>query len=107
MIDIRPHTIVLHSDGEGHYDASGDWIAGGSVASEPVPCRYEDNGKAETIRLDDGSDYRYTYVVYLDVDCPDYRKGQTVELFGGRGGSLGRFTVQGFHRRQLHSVLWV
>ena len=108
MIDIRPHTLVVHSDGGGHYDANGDWIPGGVTVSAPVACRYEDNGAAKTIRLDDGTDFRYSYTVYLDNDPgTDYRKGQTVELVDERGESKGRFEVLGFQRRQLHSVLWV
>lgn len=108
MIDIRPHKLIAFSDSNGHYDSHGDWVEGSPQVSASMDCRYEDNGAARTIKLEDGSDYRYAYTVYIDNDPDiDYCVGQNVELIDERGKSKGKFSVLGFQRRQLHSILWV
>lgn len=107
MVDFRPHTLTLIVASPGYKDELGKFISGGEKLIEGIPCRYEPNGRANTIALDDGTVYMYSYMVYLDVDCPEISYGDEVELFDQVGVSKGRFTSHGFHRGQLNSKLWL
>lgn len=107
MVDFRPHTLTLTIDLPGVYDANGTYMVGDKKVIEGIGCRYEPNGRAKSIALEDGSLYTYSYMVYLDVDCPEISFGDEVELFDQSGVSRGKFTVHGFHRGQLNSKLWL
>ena len=107
MVSFRPHTLSLIVSLPGSYDATGKYIAGGESIKEGIECRYEPNGKANSIVLEDGKAFVYSYMVYLCVDCPDISYGDVVELFNQHGQSVGKFTAQGFHRGQLNAKLWV
>lgn len=107
MIDFRPHNLTLKVSLPGSYTESGKYIAGEERIIAGIPCRYEPNGRANTIALEDGSVYTYSYMVYLDVDCPEISYGDEVELFDQSGSSKGKFTSHGFHRGQLNARLWL
>lgn len=95
--------------GSGYVDASGDF-----VPSDPVPvlldcpCRYERNGQARSVVLDDGSAFVYSFIVYKDVDpgC-DIRHGDLIDLYDASGAHVGRHTVKEFHRGQLNEKIWL
>lgn len=108
MVTFRPHTLILKKASGGSYAANGDWVPGTVASSNRIPCRFEPNGRAETITLPDGTNYRYHYTVYLNPDvpiCPGY--GDTVELFNQCGCSQGDYEVKGVHRYQLGLRVWV
>lgn len=107
MVDFRPHTLTHIVALPGSKDELGKFLSGGEKTTENIPCRYEPNGRANTIALDDGTVYTYSYMVYLDVGCPEISYGDEVELFDQSGVSKGRFTSHGFHRGQLNSKLWL
>lgn len=107
MIDFRPHTLNLVVSMPGSYDASGAYIPGDQREFVGIPCRYEPNGRAKSIALEDGSLYMYSYMVYLDADCREISFGDEVELFDQFGNSRGKFTAHGFHRGQLNAKLWL
>ena len=107
MVSFRPHTLDLIVSKPGGYDDLGRYVSGKEVVTQGIDCRFEPNGKANTIVLEDGRTFVYSYMVYLNVDCPDISYGDEVELFNQQGVSVGRFTAQGFHRGQLNSRLWV
>lgn len=107
MVDFRPHTLTLTVSLDGGYDVNGYYIEGAKKVTNGIPCRYEPNGKARSIALEDGSLYMYSYMVYLDVDCPEISFGDEVELFDQAGTSRGKFNAHGFHRGQLNSKLWL
>lgn len=107
MVSFRPHTLRIRTTG-GHYDANRDWIEGESSYSDPIPCRYEPNGQARTITLTDGSAYRYSYMVYLNVNpALVIRYGDWIELTSQDGVVIGEYEVKGFHRGQLDMKVWV
>lgn len=108
LVSFRPHCLHVISKGEGAYDSRGDWIESPERVAACVPCRYEPNGAAQTITLQDGTAYRYSYTVYLNVD-PSLviRYGDIVELFSQDKTSVGRYEVKGFHRGQLDMKVWV
>lgn len=108
MVDFRPHTIDLVVTDVGRYDSTGKYLGEGAVKTFlGIRCRYEPNGRAKSIALEDGSLYTYSYMVYLDVDCPEISFGDEVELFDQSGVSRGKFTSHGFHRGQLNAKLWL
>lgn len=107
MVDFRPHTLDLSVALPGSYDSTGSYIDGGRRETRGIACRFEPNGMAKSIALEDGSLYTYSYMVYLDTDCPEISFGDEVELFDQYGASRGRFTAHGFHRGQLNSKLWL
>lgn len=108
MVSFRPHCMTVYRKGEGSYNTAGDWVESTETVATRVPCRYEPNGAARTITLQDGKEYKYSYMVYLCV-CPhlDIRYGDIIELTSQDGKSMGRYEVKGFHRGQLDMKVWV
>lgn len=108
LVSFRPHCLHLIKKGEGSYDSNGDWTESSEEVVARVPCRYEPNGAALTITLDDGTAYRYSYKVYLNVDPGLVIKyGDIIELFSQERKSIGRYEVKGFHRGQLDMKVWI
>lgn len=108
MVTFRPHTLVLKQSREGHYEANGDWQQGSVARSGRIPCRFEPNGRAESISLPDGTNYQYHYTVYLNPDVSiNPRYGDIVELFAQDGRSQGDYEVKGVHKFQLGLRIWV
>lgn len=109
MVSFRPHTMRVVHSGEGSYDTNGDWQEDDRKrCCCEFPCRYEPNGRANTITLPDGENYKYSYTVYLDVN-PSFRirYGDLIELTSQDGIVIGQFEVKGFHRGQLDMKIWV
>lgn len=109
LVSFRPHRMHVIGRGEGSYDNNGDWQETTErIGDCCIPCRYEPNGRAQTIQLSDGKAYTYTYTVYLDV-CPQctIQYGDIIELFSQERKSIGRYEVKGFHRGQLDMKIWV
>lgn len=105
---FRPHTLILKQASEGHYDPNGDWVEGVVSESEAIPCRFEPNGRAQTISLPDGTNYQYHYTIYLNPDVSiSPRYGDLIELFAQDGVSQGDFEIKGVHRYQLGLRIWV
>lgn len=108
LVSFRPHKLRIITKGEGYYDKKRDWIEGKREYSDYYPCRYEPNGAARTIALPDGQEYRYSYMIYLNIDGPMLQFGDTIELVSQDGTVIGGdFEVKGFHRGQLDAKVWV
>lgn len=107
LVSFRPHTLRIVSDSGGYYSQNGDWNPEEPDLSEPIPCRYEPNGRANTIQIGEGESYVYSYMVYLYRDCPEIVFGQRINLYKADGELLGQFQCKGFHRGQLNSKVWV
>lgn len=95
------------SSSDGEYNEIGDWIEGAPALSTPVPCRYEQNGKAQTIIQKDGKAYVYSLVVYLDLSEVDYPLGTTVHLFDESGTKVFEKRVEGLRKGQLNMTIWL
>ena len=105
---FRPHKIRKVVEATGAYNAIGDYVPGGKSESDWYACRYEPNGSAQTISLQDGTNYQYHYTVYLWPDVPfEVEYGDVVELLSQKDESLGKFDVKGFHRYQLGLRIWL
>lgn len=108
MVSFRPHKLILKKSFNGSYDSSGDWVEGSLKTVSTVPCRYEPNGRAQTITLPDGKAFVYSYMVYLNVDpYLDIKYGDIVVLISQDEKKIGEFDVKGFHRGQLDMKVWV
>ncbi len=98
---------IIHR-GAGSYASNGDWSESDPRNCKCIPCRYEPNGRANTIPLPDGTAYKYSYMVYLNVNpCLPIGYGDVIELFSQDGKSMGEYEVKGFHRGQLNMKVWV
>ena len=108
MVSFRPHCLRIVYKGAGAYNSNGDWVESTETLGPCVPCRYEPNGAARTITLQDGKEFRYSYTVYLCVNpALDIKYGDFIELYSQDGKKMGRFEVAGFHRGQLDMKVWV
>ena len=106
-VRFRPHTLEILTLTGGYYDSNQDYVEGTESWSDPIPCRYEPNGKAHTVPIGEGKDFRYEYTVYLNTDCPDIAYGQHVRLYDADGELVDEYEAKGFHRGQLDAKLWV
>lgn len=107
MVSFRPHRLRKILSVDGYYDENGDFVKGETKYGRCVQCRYEPNGRAQSISLGDGRVFLYNYTIYLNTTCEEFVFGDTIEVFDQRGKSIGTFSVQGFHRGQLDSKIWV
>lgn len=103
---FRPHILQYQVTTEGDEKPNGDYVPGKTSFEGNIPCRYEPNGKANTIAFEDGQTYVYQYIVYLDQNCQEFRCGDVVRLLNS-GRVIATKQVQGFHRGQLNARLWL
>ena len=75
--------------------------------SDPIPCRYVANGTGQQIKLDDGTFYTFSYVVYLDPDDRIYRHGDMVRLYDKAGNLQSEQPITRPHKGQLDTKLWL
>lgn len=109
-VSFRPHTIRYSNTTQGYFDNDGVWInpTASELSDEIIPCRAEPNGRATTIALPDGRMYTYAYVVYLDRNVRAFTFGENIQIANSDGTILVKGKeVQGFHRGQLNSKLWL
>ena len=108
MLDFRPHKIVVITLVNGGKDEDGMPLPD-TEASTELHCRIEPNGSASQVHYEDGVAQNYSFTVYLDQDCREFKKGEIVRLYGldGLVPNDKNFVVVGFHRYQLNARLWV
>ena len=108
MLDFRPHKLQVTNFVAGGFDENGVPLPDSEVTEE-VPCRIVPNGSAQQIRFDDGTAHIYSYSVYLNQDCRQFKVGEKVKLIGldGEQDNDREFRVLGFFRNQLNARLWV
>ena len=103
---FRPHILQYQVTIGEYEDEIGDYHPGDSHFEGDIPCRFEPNGKANTIAFEDGKTYVYQYVVYLNQNCREFEYGDIIRLLSD-GVVVEEKQVQGFHRGQLNARLWV
>ena len=108
MLDFRPHKLKVITFTAGGFENDGTPIAD-TESTEEMPCRIVPNGSAQQIRFEDGTAHVYSYSVFLDQDCREFKIGERVKLIGldGEIDNDKEFTVLGFFRNQLNARLWV
>lgn len=102
-MNFRPHSLKFKMAGEGYYDDNNDWCPNGGNWSDPIPCRFQQNGNATEIPIKDGKGYIYQYVVFIDLSERDFNIGEEIQ----KEGDDTVFQVKGFQRTQMHCKLWV
>lgn len=109
MIRFRPHKLTYIKSAAVLDEESGDYEASEDSVVVTVPCRFEANGQARVLPLPDGTNYVYSYTIYLDIDLSrDIHYGERIKLYDECGKQVGReFEVKGFHRSQLHETIYV
>ena len=107
MVEFRPHRLRIRSTTGHRDDATGDWIADTESWSDPIPCRYVANGTGQQIKLDDGTFYTFSYVVYLDPDDRIYRHGDMVRRYDKAGNLQSEQPITRPHKGQLDTKLWL
>lgn len=107
MVEFRPHKMSVRGSAGHRDDSTGDWIVDGESWSEPTPCRYEPNGTGQQIRLADGELFTFSYVVYLNPDDREYRRGDMVRLYDKCGEFVCEQPIKIPHKGQLNTRLWL
>lgn len=108
MLNFRPHKIQLISSITGGKDDNGMPLPDTENVEE-MSCHIEPNGRGNVIYLD-GVATNYSYHIFLDQNCSEFKKGDRVRLFGIDGKELENdktFVVMQFFRYQLNAQLWV
>ena len=86
-VRFRPHKLSILVITGGYYDANHDYVEGSEYWTDPIPCRYEPNGRARTVPVGESREH--------------------VRLYDAEGDLLDEFEARGFHRGQLDAKLWV
>ena len=107
MVEFRPHSLRIRKASGYRDEATGDWIHEEESWSEPIRCRYVPNGTGQQIRKEDGEPYTFSYVVYLDPDEREYRRGDMVCLYDEDGQNVAEQRIVRPHKGQLDTKLWL
>lgn len=109
MLNFRPHTIQLITTTQGGGTDEDGIPIPDTESVEEMRCNIVPNGRGEVIYLD-GVATNYSYHIFLDQNCSEFKKGDRVRLFGLDGKELTSdkgFTVKQFFRYQLNAQVWV
>ena len=108
MLQFRPHILKVITYVSGGKDNLGRPLPDTETVTD-VPCRIEPNGSASQVHYEDGVAHNYSFLVYLDKDCPELHINDRVRLSGLDGDISNdkEFTVLGFFRNQLNAKVWV
>ena len=109
MLDFRPHKLIVRTFTGGGLDEHGVPVPD-SESTEEIPCRIVPNGSSQQVRFEDGVAHNYSFSIYLNQDCREFKVGDRVRLVGLDGVEVENdkeFEVIGFFRNQLNARLWV
>src|SRR3989339_1522895 len=90
MIKLRPHKISFKTTTGGGFDVNRIPLPVVPSWTEPIPCRYETEGKSNIKTLSDGTFKSYPYVVFLGPSSEDYT-ARFVKLFD----EFGNIVIEG------------
>lgn len=108
ILSKRPHRLSVKTVVGGGYDPdTGMPVPATSVWSDPVPCRFQTEGRDNLKTFPDGTYKIYPYVVYLDNhENVDY-EGKTVRLYDQSGNLEFEGIVQKQPVRQVNTILYL
>lgn len=106
VLKRNPDTLSYLVVQDAYEDENGDFHEGTSTWEGEIRCDAVANSKAQKITFADGTKYEYAYEVHLPHDVREFSTGEKVKIifYGGRELEL---EVQGFHRFQKQSKIWV
>ena len=106
MIDFRPHFIAFKESDAPIFDDNGNPVFGGSAWGDPMPCRYESDGKSNIQVLKDGSIKAYAYVVYMEPTGKTF-DGRIARLFDSERNVVCEALIHHSISYQLSTVLYI
>ena len=106
MIDFRPHFIAFRESDEPVFDENGDPVFIDGVWSDPIPCRYESDGKSNIQVLKDGSIKAYAYVAYMEPTGETF-DGRMARLSDSNGNVVCEALIHHSIPYQLSTVLYI
>lgn len=106
VLKRNPDTLSYLVVEDAYEDMNGDFHKGKSYWEGEYRCDAVSNSKAQKITFADGTKYEYAYEVHLPHNVREFRVGEKVKITFF-GGTEAEFTVQGFHRFQKQSKIWV
>lgn len=70
MFDLYPDILTVIPPGDATTDPSGDYDPAPAQETEYAICRAVRNGSGQVVRLQGGTEYRFSYVLYLPAGTP-------------------------------------
>ncbi len=107
MIYGRHYIQKKATDADGYTNEDGDYIASESEWSkDKILCDIvAENGRISAAHYADGIERAYSYVISLDLDCPDFKIGEKVLITNST--TQEEKTVVGFQRYSIIVKIWV
>ena len=112
VLKVYPHKLIIttitggtggYKDDDGYYHKGTD----GTTSKEEISCQAVPSSTPHNIiTYDDGTQVEYTYSIFLDRNCREFKRDEkvTLQLLNGVSHDL---TVKDFHRYQSNAKLWV
>lgn len=108
MFDLYPNILMLDPAGSAGADTDGDYAADPSGAVEHSICRAVRNGSGQIVRLSAGTDYTFSYVIYMPAGTSLVKPGTTVKVYSQDGEELlACGQVKDFVSNPLGCKLWI
>lgn len=108
MFDLYPDILTVVSPGGDSADASGDYSCGQPGEAEYALCRAVRNASAQSVRLTGGTEYRFSYVVYMPIGTAPLKLGTQVGVYSREGNvRIARGRVADFVSGPLGCKLWL
>lgn len=108
MFDLYPNILTVVASGDAAADASGDYTGGEFRETEYAMCRAVRNGSGQMVRLSGGTEYRFSYVVYMPAGIAPLKPGTPVRVYAREENDLlARGRVADFVSGPLGCKLWL
>lgn len=108
MFDLYPDILTVVSPVGDTADASGDYSPWRPDEMEYALCRAIRNASAQSVRLAGGTEYRFSYVVYMPAGTPPLKLGTQVGVYAREGNvRIVRGRVADFVSGPLGCKLWL
>lgn len=106
VLKRNPDTLSYLVTQDAYEDEYGDFHEGTTYWEGEIRCDAVSNSKAQKITFADGTKYEYAYEVHLPHNVREFQVGEKVKITFF-GGNEVEYIVQGFHRFQKQSKIWV
>ena len=85
MFDLYPDILTVIPPRDATTDPSGDYDPAPAQETEYAICRAVRNGSGQVVRLQGGTEYRFSYVLYLPAGTPALKLGTPVRVYSRQG----------------------
>ena len=80
ILTFKPYTLQILKQEKGYEDENGDFHKGKEEWADMCRCNIVPSGRANVIKLPDGSSYQYSYTVTLPTNIRDLIYGERVRI---------------------------